>query len=513
MNWPYEKISFVGDCGAQRLSGYFCGQHRLSDFLGCPDGPHTDEVSAPESFVTYRSRAGRGVIVAATLGSGMTFLDATVVNVALRTIGEDLGADLADLQWISNGYLLSLAALILLGGSLGDRFGRRRIFLIGVVWFAVASLLCGLAVNPEMLIVARLLQGVGAAMVTPGSLAMIQGAFAPKDRGPAIGAWTGLAAISNALGPFLGGFLIDYASWRWIFLINVPIAVATVWLTRRCAPESRDERRVPSFDVLGALLAAASLAGVTYALIEWGTPTAVILGLIGLVAAAAFIVTERLAKNPMMPLELFANRTFSAANIVTLLVYAAMGAIFFFVVLQLQTVTGYSALAAGVATLPITVCMLLLAAPGGKLGARIGPRIPMTFGPLVMAGGIWLLAGIGADSTFVIDVLPGMTIFGLGLALTVAPLTASVLAAAPDRRAGIASGINNAVARSGSLLAVAALPLVVGLSGDDYNVPAALDAQYGLAMWISAVLLALGGVMAWFTIPAGMQEIEENVGA
>ena len=434
------------------------------------------------------------------LGSGMSLLDGTVVNVALKTIGEDLDATLAQLQWVTNGYLLSLASLILLGGSLGDRFGRRRIFVLGTVWFALASLLCGLAPNPEVLIAARVLQGVGGALLTPGSLAMIQGAFVHDDRPKAIGAWSGLGGIAAAIGPFVGGVLIDYASWRWIFLVNLPLAVVTVVIAQRWVPETRDPDASTHFDLAGALLAVAALGGTTYALIEWGGRLAPYAALAAVATAAAFLVVERRAPEPMLRLEIFRDRTFSAANGMTLLVYAALGAVMFFLTLELQTVGGYRALAAGLATLPVTVSMLFLAAKGGELGARIGPRIPMTFGPVVMAAGTVLLLRVDADVVYWTDVLPGITVFGLGLALMVAPLTATVLAAAPDEHAGIASGVNNAVARAGTLLAVAALPLAVGLGGEQYADPVAFDAAYGSAMLACAALLVSGGALSWLTI-------------
>jgi len=444
---------------------------------------------------------GRAVIAAAVLGSGMTWLDGSVVNIALRTIGEDLDASLEQLQWINNGYLVSLAALILLGGSLGDRLGRRKVFVVGTVWFALASLLCGLAPNAETLIVARILQGVGGALLTPGSLAMIQGAFAPDDRGKAIGAWSGLGGVAAAIGPFIGGVLIDHASWRWIFLINLPLAIVAVLIAWRSVPETRDPTATGTFDVMGAVLASLALGGITYALIDLGSAGASWAGAAGLIAAVAFLVLERLEPQPMMPLDLNRDRTFSASNAMTFLVYAALGAMSFFLVLQLQTVGGYNALEAGVAMLPITLCMLFLAARGGELGSRIGPRIPMTVGPLVMALGTVLIAGVDADADYWLDILPGVTVFGLGLALMVAPLTATVLAAAPDDKAGIASGINNAVARAGSLMAVAALPTAVGLSGGEYADPSVFGAAYPTAMLACAAMLALGGVVSWLTIP------------
>ncbi len=459
------------------------------------------DAAAPDG-VRLHSATGRSVVAAAVLGSGMTMLDGTVVNVALRTIGEDLDASIAQLQWISNGYLLSLSSFILLGGSLGDRFGRRRVFVVGTLWFAIASLLCGIAPTAEVLIGARILQGLGAALLMPGSLAMIQGAFVREDRSAAIGAWSGLGSVAAAIGPFVGGGLVQYADWRWIFFINLPLAVVTVVVAQRSVPETLDPHAPRRFDALGAVLAALVLGGITYALIEWGGGLAGVAVLVAVLAAIGYVVDERRSDHPMLPLGIFSDRVFSAANAMTLLVYAALGAVLFFLVLQLQTVSGYTALEAGVATLPITICMLLLASRAGALSTRIGPRIPMTVGPLVMALGTLLLLGAGADASYWTDVLPGLTIFGLGLALMVAPLTATVLAAAPDEHAGIASGVNNAVARAGSLLAVAALPVAVGLDGDAELTPAAFDAAYGSAMVVCAVLLALGGLVSWLTIPS-----------
>jgi len=452
--------------------------------------------------VRYASANGRWVIAATVLGSGMAMLDGTVVNVALRTIGTDLDASLSELQWISNAYLVTLASLILLGGALGDRLGRRRVFLTGVVAFAGASAICGLAPDPHTLIAARALQGVGGALMTPGSLAIIEAVFEPDDRGRAIGAWTGLGSIAAAIGPFLGGALVQYADWRWIFWVNVPIAAVTVLVALRHVPETKAPA-AGRFDVPGAVLAAVSLAGITFCLIEWHSSLAVPALVVGVVAGAAFLLVEHRTASPMLPLELFASRVFSAANAMTLLVYAALGAVLFFLVIDLQTVLGYGAMEAGLATLPITVVMLLLAPRGGELGTRIGPRIPLTLGPLVMAVGVAWLSRLDAGSSYWIAVLAPLVLFALGLALMVAPLTATVLGAAPDERAGIASGVNNAVARAGSLLAIAALPVAVGLGGDEYDVPSAFGSAYQTALLICAALLVAGGLVSWLTIPPG----------
>ena len=443
---------------------------------------------------------GRAVVAAATLGSAMSLLDGTVVNVALRTIGEELDASINDLQWITNGYLLALASLILLGGSLGDRLGRRRVFVAGTVGFGAASALCGLAPTAEVLVAARVVQGVAAALMVPGSLAMIQGAFHPADRARAIGTWTGLGAIAAAAGPLVGGLLVEHADWRLVFWINLPVAAVTIWLSRP-VPESRNPAAARHLDVPGAVLATGALGGVTYALVQWGDAGALPALGAGLLAGAAFVVVEARVPGPMLPLGIFAERTFAAANAMTLLVYGALAALLFMLPLQLQVVGGVGPLAAGLATLPLPVVMLLLAGRGGALGSRIGPRLPLTLGPLVMAGGVLLLLGAG-ETAYAVGVLPGVVVFALGLALLVATLTATVLAAAPDEHAGVASGVNNAVSRAGGLLAVAAVPSLVGLSGDEYADPAALDPAWTLVVWACAGLLVLGGALSWLTVPA-----------
>ena len=444
---------------------------------------------------------GRWTVLATVLASAMAFLDSTAVNVALPTIGRDLDASLSGLQWTVTGYTLALASLVLLGGALGDRFGRRRVFLVGVVWFAATSLLCGLAPSTGLLVAARVLQGIGGALLVPGSLSIIQASFAHADRAKAIGLWSGLGGIAGLGGPFLAGFLVDTVSWRWVFLLNVPLAVAVVLVALRHVPESRDPAHHGRFDVGGALTAALALGGVTYALIDAGAGPGTWVALsLGLAAGVGFVVQERRAADPMLPLGVFADRQFTGANLTTLAVYGALGGMSFFLVLQLQTVLGYDALAAGAAVVPSILIISLLSSRAGALAGRIGPRLPMTVGPLVAGSGVLYLSFVDAGTGWVTGVLPGSVLFGLGMATTVAPLTATVLGAAPDHLAGVASGVNNAVARAGQLLAVAALPLVVGLSGDDYARPDAFTDGYALAMRVCAGLLAVGGLVSFLTI-------------
>lgn len=456
-----------------------------------------------------RERRGRWVIAATVLGSSMAMLDATVVNVALPTIGRQLHTSLAGLQWTITAYTLTLAGLILLGGALGDRIGRRRVFLTGVIWFALASTLCGAAPGIEVLIAARALQGIGGALLTPGSLAIIQATFAADDRPRAIGAWSGLGGIAGAAGPLVGGWIVASAGWRWIFLLNLPLAAIVVAVTARHVPETRDPSAHGRFDVAGAVLAALALAGITDALIEasgHGLVRAAISGAVGCLAGVAFVATERrrgrpgAAAPPMLPLDVFASRQFTAVNVVTFLVYSALSGMIFLLVLELQVVAGYSPLAAGASLLPSTAAMLLLSTRAGALAQRWGPRWLMTGGPLISACGLLLATRIGPHASYLADVLPVAVLFGLGLAATVAPLTATVLASADVRHAGVASGVNNAVARAAGLLAVAGLPLAVGLTGADYRQPAAFQAGFQAAMVICAGLLAAGGLLAALTI-------------
>jgi EmrB/QacA subfamily drug resistance transporter len=459
--------------------------------------PETD----PGSGLAYGEPRARWVLAATVLGSGLAFVDATVVNIALPTIGAELDAGLSGLTWTVNAYTLTLASLILLGGSLGDRMGRRRVFIVGVLWFALASVLCGLAPNVETLVAARALQGIGGALLTPGSLAILQASFRPEDRGRAIGAWSGLGGIAGAAGPFIGGWLIDAASWRWIFLINLPVALAVVVIAHRHVPESSDPAASHRTDVPGAVLVAVGLAGLTYGLIAWpeqGLSTSSVWGslTVGILALGGFLAREATAREPMLPLSVFASGVFSATNAVTFAVYAALSGIFFWLVLVLQVASGYSPLAAGVSLLPVTIIMLLFSARAGALGQRIGPRVPMTVGPVLAAVGVLGLVRVGPDASYLVDVLPPVSVFGFGLALTVAPLTATVLAAVSESRAGLASGVNNAVARIAGLLAIAVLPLVAGLSGESYADPASLEPAFRMVMWVCVALLLTGGLLA-----------------
>jgi EmrB/QacA subfamily drug resistance transporter len=459
---------------------------------------------------------GRWVLLATVLGSSLAMLDSTVVNVALRRIGTDLGADLGDLQWTLSGYALTLASFVLLGGSLGDRFGRRRLFLLGTTWFTIASLLCGLAPSVELLIAARALQGIGGALLTPGSLAIISASFAPEDRPRAIGAWSGFGGIAGAIGPFVGGWLVDIGSWRLVFLVNLPLAAVIIAVTLRHVPESWAPGRGHRLDVPGAVLGTLGLAALTYASIAGGREGAsravVLVGAVGVLALVAFVLVERRSATPLVPPRLFASRQFTAANLFTFAVYAALTAVFFLLVLDLQVVAGYSALAAGISMLPITAVMLALSARFGALAQRFGPRLPLTAGPLIAAAGLLLTLRIGPDASYVTVVLPSVTVFGLGLAVFVAPLTAAVLAATPVAHVGVASAVNNAVARSAGLLGVALLPAIAGLSGDDYQKLTTFAVGYRLATLVNVALLVAGAALAAITISNERPQAPEGDG-
>jgi len=466
----------------------------------------------PDDPVRYGTPAGRWILVATIVGSGIAGLDATVVNVALPTIGRHFGASVAGLQWVITGYLITLSALILLGGSLGDLFGRKRVFLAGVGWFSLASLLSGISVNLPMLIAARALQGVGGALLVPGSLAIIESSFAPADRGRAIGAWSGMGGIATAFGPFAGGWLVSAVSWRLIFLLNLPLA-AIVLVASRHVPESTDPDTDRHIDILGAGLVVVGLSSLTYALIEGPEPgramVGVVAGAVGVLGLVSFVLVERRSPHPMLPVGIFKSRQFTAANLVTFAMYAALSAILFLLAVDLQQALKFSPVAAGAALFPVTVIMLLFSARAGALAQRIGPRIPMTVGPLVVTAGVLLMRRISPGGHYVSQILPAVIVFGLGLSLTVAPLTATVLAAADVRQAGIASGVNNAVARAAGLIAVALIPALAGLTGAAYRHPLAFSAGFHTALLIAAGGTLLGGIIAFFGIrnPAPVGEV------
>ena len=434
---------------------------------------------------------GSWVLAATIAASGMALLDGTIVNIALPAIDSDLRAGTAGLTWTVNGYALTLAALILLGGSLGDRFGRRRVFVIGVVWFAAASLFCGLAPSIGWLVGARALQGIGGALMTPGSLAILQASFRPEDRGRAIGIWSGFGGIAAVLGPLLGGWLLAVGSWRWVFLVNLPVAALVLFLARHI-PETRDEEASPYLDLPGVILAAGGLGVLTYGL----TDASLAVSLAGVALLVAFVLRESRSPAPMLPLAVFRSRVFSATNVVTFLMYAALSGMVLWLVVTLQVVAGFSPMASGLALVPLTVCMLLFSPLAGTLNERLGPGFLMAIGLAAMAGSVAVFGRVDANATYLLDVLAPACVFGLGLSATVTPLTATVLAAVPDHQAGIASGVNNAVARTGGLLAVAVLPLATGIGADGFDDSAILRPAFATAMWACAGLLAAAGILS-----------------
>ena len=419
-------------------------------------------------------------LVATIVGSSLTFVDATVVNVALPALQAELHATITDVQWVIEAYALFLGGLILVGGSLGDQFGRKRMFLLGVWLFTLASIACGMASSTTALIVARGVQGIGAAFLVPGSLAIISATFDDiGERGRAIGAWSGFSAITSAIGPVVGGWLIAHVSWRAVFFINVPLAVVVIALASRFMNESRDTSRSANVDWTGAALAVLGLGTLVFALLESPRLTGhsvVVLGTIavGVLSLIALVVVERRASTPMLPLGLFASRTFSAANLLTLLLYGAIAIVLWLIPLDLIQVQRYSATAAGAALLPFPLLMFALSRWSGGLVGRIGSRLPLTLGPIIVAVGLVLLARVGTSGSYWTTMFPAVAVLGLGMAVVVAPLTTTVMNAVEAQHAGVASGVNNAVARVAGLIAIAVLGVVL-VGSFDRHISAALD--------------------------------------
>jgi EmrB/QacA subfamily drug resistance transporter len=457
-----------------------------------------------DPFIPLASARGRLVVLATVLGSGAVFVEMTIVNVALPSIADDLDLGIAGLQWILDGYLLTLGALILLGGALGDVYGRGRIFTLGLLGFAVASLLVAAAPGVRTLVILRLLQGAAGALLVPNSLAILETVFAEDERGRAIGQWAGWSAASTALGPLAGGALLEVASWRIIFVIVAPFALLAAWVARRALPRPNAGNSRP-VDYPGAALATLGLAGLITVMISgpvvgFGTPWVLAAGGGGGALLAGFVWHEHRTPTPLLPLSMFRSRAFTGANVTTLLVYGAMGGLFFLLMLQLQNGLGISPLLAGAALLPINFLLLALSPFAGGWATRIGARLPMTAGASIAGAGMLLFTRVQPGADYLGAMLPALIMFGIGLGLLVAPLTAAVLKAAPQELKGVASAFNNAVARLAGLLAIALIPLAAGMTGDGAIEGAVLARGFARAMVISAGLCFCGAVVAFLTM-------------
>lgn len=461
----------------------------------------TDATAPGGGELLLSSAKGKWVIAATVLGSGIAIIDSTVVGIALPTIGRDFHSQLGPLQWVVTGYTLTLASFLLIGGALGDRYGRRKIFMLGVSWFALTSIACAVSPDTSVLIVMRVLQGIGGALLTPGSLAIIQASFAEQDRSNAIGAWSGFGGFATATGPLLGGYLVTAISWRAIFFINVPIAAVVLALSARHVPESRDPTANSFKDIPGAALAVVSLASINYSLIEgsslgW-TSAAVIASIcVAVCSTVSFLVIETHLASPMLRLAIFKIRQFSVTNAVTFAVYGGLAGALFLLPIELQVVSHYSPLEAGVSLLPVTLMMLVFSARSGRIAGRIGPRLQMSLGPVVIAGAFLLLVRATTGPGYLADVFPGVFVLGAGLAITVAPLTATVMGAVEAEHSGVASAVNNDVSRIAGLITVAILPWLAGITGNLYLHPHALSDGFKTAMYISAGLCLVGGLLA-----------------
>ncbi len=473
--------------------------------------------------IAFSSRTGRLLLTVTILASGMGFLDSTVVNVALPKIESELGGGLATIQWVLDSYALTLGALVLVGGALGDALGRKRVFLWGVSGFAATSVLCGIAPTAGTLIAARALQGVAAAMMIPGSLALISALFRSEDRGRAIGAWSGLAGLVTVLGPVIGGLLVDSGEggWRWAFLINLPIAVLVLLLARTIPTPDKPELRLRTLrrvDFTGAVLTTLALLLIVTPLIEYQRlPLALVLILVmaGLVVFLVFWVVEARRERggtiaPMMPPSLWRIRSFSMANIITLFVYGALGAVLLLFVIGFQIGLGWSALAAGAAGLPITLILAAFSARVGALLPRVGSRNLLTLGAGLVGLGAFVLAWVPSGASYWLNVLPGILVFGAGLVFMVAPITTTALGDIPVKSSGIGSGVNNSVARIAGLIAVALVPLTAGLTHVDANAGAAVLPGYRRGMLICAVLMWVGGLLSWFGFDAAVGRVGEG---